>query len=112
MKCRKCGKDYPSQHYFKTRTICADCYDRLSSDEKKLAHERDDFSLAKEGATTHEVQGHQLKCPICGFDRFWTRRTLMNTPGLTFLGFEWANKQAENYVCNRCSHILWFFIEQ
>ena len=36
----------------------------------------------------------------------------MNTPGLTFLGFEWVNKQADNYVCNRRGYVLWFFIEQ
>ncbi|NIM97095.1 MAG: hypothetical protein GTO24_03095 [candidate division Zixibacteria bacterium] len=108
----KCGKDYPSKYYFKTRTICAECYDKLRPDEGKLEHERDDFSLAKERATTCEIQGHRLKWPICGYDRFRTRRTLMNTAGLTFLGFEWIKKQADNYICNPWGHIVWFFKEE
>jgi len=35
----------------------------------------------------------------------------MNTPGLTFFGVEWANKQAENLVCASCGHVLWFLRE-
>ena len=26
MKCEKCAKDYPSIYYFKTRSICTECY--------------------------------------------------------------------------------------
>lgn len=52
--------------------------------------------------------GHPLTCAVCGHDKFWTRKTLMNTPGVTFLGFDWANKQAENYVCNHCGYVMWF----
>ncbi len=32
----------------------------------------------------------------------------MNTKGATFFGFEWANKEATNYVCDQCNHVLWF----
>jgi len=37
--------------------------------------------------------------------------TLMNTKGATFLGVEWANKEATNYVCEQCGYIFWFFQE-
>jgi DNA-directed RNA polymerase subunit M/transcription elongation factor TFIIS len=111
MKCQKCGKDYPSKHYFKTDSICEECYNKMSSEEKRSAEETD-LKAAKHLAGAFEIKGHPLKCPICGNDKFWTRQTLMNTPGLTFLGVEWANKQADNFVCNRCGHILWFFREQ
>lgn len=55
-----------------------------------------------------EIKGNQLVCPICGGETFWERETLMNTAGATFLGFEWANKAATNYVCNDCGYVYWF----
>ena len=54
------------------------------------------------------VHGKSLRCPHCENDTFWTRTTLMNTKGATFLGFEWANKEARNFVCDRCGHVQWF----
>jgi uncharacterized protein (DUF983 family) len=111
MRCSKCGKDYPSRYYFKVGSICQACYDQLTPEEKRSA-EVIDLRSARREAAVCQVQGHPLKCPVCGYGKFWTRRTLMNTPGMTFLGVEWANKQADNYVCNRCSHILWFFREE
>jgi uncharacterized protein YbjQ (UPF0145 family) len=37
MKCEKCGNEYPSSHYFKTKTICRDCFAKLSTEEKMAA---------------------------------------------------------------------------
>ena len=111
MRCSKCGKDYPSRYYFRAGSICQSCYDKLTPEDKRSAEETD-LRSAKHEAAECRVQGHPLKCPVCGSGKFWTRRTLMNTPGMTFLGVEWANKQADNYVCNRCGHILWFFKEE
>lgn len=58
-----------------------------------------------------EIKGNKLSCPVCGHSEFWTRKTLLNTPGVTFFGFDWMNKTSKNYVCDNCSHILWFFEE-
>ena len=69
-------------------------------------------SLAKESSSRRSVDGHELKCPVCGHEEFCKRKTLMNTPGLTFLGVEWANRQADNYVCDQCGYILWFLREE
>ncbi|RJQ08071.1 MAG: hypothetical protein C4551_05895 [Bacillota bacterium] len=55
-----------------------------------------------------EVAGHRLVCPICGADRFTQGRSLLNTRGLTFLRLDWANREADNYICASCGHILWF----
>ena len=52
--------------------------------------------------------GKTLECYICQNTEFWTRETLMNTTGMTLAGIEWANRKATNYICNNCSHILWF----
>lgn len=49
-----------------------------------------------------------LVCPPCGHDRFHERQAQLNTPAATFFGFDWANKTATCFVCERCSHILWF----
>jgi len=55
-----------------------------------------------------EILGKKMECPVCGHNRFWTRETLMNTPGLTFLGVEWANRKAQNYICEQCGYVFWF----
>ncbi len=54
------------------------------------------------------IQGNILKCQICNHYRFWHRETLMNTPGMTFFGVEWANKSADNYICEHCGYVHWF----
>jgi len=33
---------------------------------------------------------------------------LLNTRGISFLGLDWANKVADNYVCDRCGYVHWF----
>lgn len=60
----------------------------------------------------YEVKGIPLVCPICGRNRFWIRKTLMNTTGATLFGLDWANRSAVNYVCDYCGHILWFWQEE
>ncbi len=55
-----------------------------------------------------EEDGVEAQCVVCSHDRFWFRRTMLNTAGMSFLGLEWANKEAANLVCNRCSHMMWF----
>lgn len=56
----------------------------------------------------YEVNGYKITCLVCGNNRFWFRKTLMNTRGATFLGFDWANREAGNYVCGRCGYVMWF----
>lgn len=54
------------------------------------------------------IAGNKLICPICRYDWFWHRTTLMNTRGLSFFNLDWANKEADNYVCDNCGHVMWF----
>lgn len=37
MKCEKCGKDYPSEYYFKAKSVYPECFEKLSNEEKKIA---------------------------------------------------------------------------
>lgn len=53
-------------------------------------------------------RGQKLECIICKGTKFWTRETLMNTKGMSFLNLDWANKTATNYICNQCGYVHWF----
>ena len=55
-----------------------------------------------------EKAGRVLVCPICQGQHFWTRMTLMNTPGMAIMDIDWANKQAEAHICDNCGYIYWF----
>jgi uncharacterized protein YbjQ (UPF0145 family) len=35
MRCGKCGKDYPSDYYFKAANICNSCYAKMSPTEQR-----------------------------------------------------------------------------
>lgn len=53
----------------------------------------------------------ELVCPICGGKMFYDRKTLMNTMGMTFMGYDWLNAEATNYICSDCSYIYWFMYD-
>ena len=36
----------------------------------------------------------------------------MNTSAMTFFGFDWADKKADNYICDRCGYVMWFLSEK
>jgi hypothetical protein len=54
------------------------------------------------------IKGIEINYTICGYNKFYIRKTLLNTPGMTFMNLDWANKSAINHVCGHCGHILWF----
>jgi len=56
-----------------------------------------------------EIRGRRLVCPVCGGDRFWARRTLLNTALATLLEVEYLNRTARNQICADCGYIFWFF---
>lgn len=62
----------------------------------------------KNPSKEHIIAGNKLECPLCKKDKFWSRETLMNTSGMTFFGFEWANKAAHNLICDYCGYVYWF----
>lgn len=33
----------------------------------------------------------------------------MNTSGMTLMGWDWLNKEGENFVCSNCGYVYWFF---
>lgn len=50
-------------------------------------------------------------CPVCRHTQFFTRDYLLNTRAATFFNFDWVNRAAATYICEQCSHILWFMDE-
>lgn len=99
MKCETCGNVYPSKHYFRSETVCLTCYRK---------EHPEDANPAFVEVGPRRMAGRDLTCPHCGHDQFRHRETLMNTRGLTFLGMEWANAEAQNYICARCGLVTWF----
>lgn len=57
---------------------------------------------------TFIVKGYELKCPVCNNRHFRIKRVLLNTTAMTFLNLDWANRNANCYICSNCTHILWF----
>jgi uncharacterized protein len=71
------------------------------------------FDSAKEDTEPHsfQLEGKSITCPHCGNVQFVKKSILLNTPGLTFLNLDWANKTATTLACTKCSQILWFMRE-
>jgi hypothetical protein len=55
------------------------------------------------------IKGKNLSCPFCNGELFWKKRTLMNTTGMTLMGMEWMNTEAQNFICDNCGYIYWFW---
>ncbi len=62
-----------------------------------------------QGADAREitVAGRHLRCQVCDYTRFF-RREARVTAGASFFGQEWANIQAECFVCEQCGYVHWF----
>ena len=63
---------------------------------------------APRGSTTVDVLGKPVTCAHCGGVEFVVRKRLLNTIVLTFLGLDYANRQATILRCVRCGRIEWF----
>lgn len=57
---------------------------------------------------TYSIKGIQVICTVCKNDHFIKSHALLNTAGMTFLGFDWANKSAVTLTCDKCGQVLWF----
>jgi len=52
-----------------------------------------------------------IVCSHCENNVFHKGSALLNTSGMTFLGLDWANKEATVLSCQSCGQIQWFAIE-
>jgi uncharacterized protein YbjQ (UPF0145 family) len=58
MRCKKCGKEYPSEYYFKAASICSQCWERMTPEEQ-IAVRRQVQRLPT--STTFDIVGHWIK---------------------------------------------------
>ena len=108
-QCPHCGTTIWSDHPYAWCSECGQSLPETIRAQFARQHPAQTSQASRsEQGTRLEVEGKSIPCPICGHDRFWTRKTLMNTRGASFFDLDWANASAVNYVCNRCGHVLWF----
>lgn len=70
--------------------------------------QKPDYQLSNE-ALNYTIADKRISCSHCGTDTFFQMpNILLNTPGITFFGFDWANKTAFVLVCSKCSKLEWF----
>ena len=55
-----------------------------------------------------ERAGLAVTCSHCGGESFEKSSALLNSRGLTFLDLDWANAEADIFICKNCGHIEWF----
>src|SRR5262245_713320 len=60
--------------------------------------------LARRYAAAHQ----RVVCPHCQGDLFLEGRALLNTPGMTLLNLDWAQRSAYILTCEACGRIEWF----
>lgn len=58
MRCRICGKDYPSLYHFKTADVCLGCYESMSEAERaKTAQPKEIFGMT---TTAFTIDGYRI----------------------------------------------------
>lgn len=59
MQCNKCGKDFPSIYYFKTDTVCIECFKTLPPDEqqKEIYNQLMKYPMT---TTTFTIEGFKI----------------------------------------------------
>ena len=88
--CSRCNREFTSQYSFVAESVCIECFHKMPREEQHQIVEAIKHQIT-EGSARRIVKGKDLKCPVCGHEEFWKRRTLMNTPGMTLFGVERAN---------------------
>lgn len=54
-----------------------------------------------------------LRCVVCGHDRFDEQRAQLKKGGpLAPFDMQWADPRAICYVCDRCGYIHWFLSDR
>jgi predicted nucleic-acid-binding Zn-ribbon protein len=60
------------------------------------------------GPGQYIVQDKQVSCSHCSNNTFTEGSAQLNTAGMSFIGFDWANKSATTLLCSECGRIEWY----
>ncbi len=58
--------------------------------------------------TSEQASSGGMTCLVCRHGEFDRARYMLNTQGLTLLGWDGFNREANCFVCRRCGFIHWF----
>ncbi len=58
MRCRVCGREYPSEYYFSVPDVCRECFDRMTP-EQRAASERP-AGMHSMGTTAFTLDGYRI----------------------------------------------------
>ena len=58
MRCERCGRDFPSQYYFATDSVCTECYGKLSPAEQLAA--KQPRGIARLTTTAFTLDGYRI----------------------------------------------------
>jgi uncharacterized protein YbjQ (UPF0145 family) len=58
MTCERCGRDFPSQYYFATDSVCTECYGKLSPAEQLAA--KQPRGIARLTTTAFTLDGYRI----------------------------------------------------
>ncbi len=67
-----------------------------------------DSSANQHFTNKYRLAEKDVTCPHCGHNEFDQAIALLNTPGMTFMGLDWANRTATVLSCRKCGKIEWF----
>lgn len=73
-----------------------------------LKNTKEAFERGLSGDDIFEIEGVALTCSHCGCGHFTHDQFLLNSRGMSFMGLDWANENANVYLCKNCGHIEWF----
>ena len=59
MKCTKCGRDFPSDYYLKTESLCLECYGKMNPEEQRKAI-FDSLMKHPLTSTYHAIDGYRV----------------------------------------------------
>lgn len=58
MQCDKCNKNYPSEHYFATKTVCRECFAKMTPEEKMQT--RQPKAIYAMTTTAFTIDGYEI----------------------------------------------------
>ena len=102
MRCRLCGKDYPSRYYFTADGICSQC----AQDQVGVSSTRQEGRAVRRGKQIMKA-GQPLYCPVCG-DEAFREISLPSSGLLKAVSGGLFDTSLELFNCEGCGYVMAF----